>query len=246
VSGKGVNNLYFQPVMPVSLTENWNLLTRPVMTLYQSVPYPTATGGTERTTTFGDTILAQVLEIEPRLSREAATLFDTEGRVIPYYTFDEWGSGRVWSTAHDLVRFGMFHLKEKLTDQKPILRVATIDRMVNEHRITGSVGGFFGTDWFYGLGWGGREKTLYNPKWYGHEGGMPGVSAQLKLFPAERVAVAILSNGRRNLTYQLIDTVAEVLIPPFAAQRTKDPTRRYSHRKRAVRAGRGTCRELAG
>jgi hypothetical protein len=61
VSGKGVNNLYFQPVMPVSLTENWNLITRPVLTLYQSVPYPTATGGTERTTTFGDTILAQVL-----------------------------------------------------------------------------------------------------------------------------------------------------------------------------------------
>ncbi len=61
VSEKWVNNLYFQPVMPVSLTKDWNLITRPVMTLYQSVPYPTATGSIERTTHFGDTILAQVL-----------------------------------------------------------------------------------------------------------------------------------------------------------------------------------------
>jgi hypothetical protein len=30
VSGEWVNNLYFQPVMPVSLTEDWNLITRPV------------------------------------------------------------------------------------------------------------------------------------------------------------------------------------------------------------------------
>ena len=38
VSGEWVNNLYFQPVMPVSLTKGANLITRPVITLYQSVP----------------------------------------------------------------------------------------------------------------------------------------------------------------------------------------------------------------
>ena len=61
VSGEWVNNLYFQPVLPVSLTENFNLVTRPVLTLYQSVPYPNATGGTDRKTAFGDMILATVL-----------------------------------------------------------------------------------------------------------------------------------------------------------------------------------------
>ena len=49
-SGKWVNNLYFQPVMPVSLTKDWNLITRPVIALYQSVPHPTTTGSIERTT----------------------------------------------------------------------------------------------------------------------------------------------------------------------------------------------------
>jgi hypothetical protein len=61
VSDKWVNNLYFQPVLPVKLTENWNLITRPVIALYNSVPYPTGPLGSERTTTLGDTILAQVL-----------------------------------------------------------------------------------------------------------------------------------------------------------------------------------------
>jgi len=60
-SGKWVNNLYFQPVLPVRLTPDINLITRPVMSLYQSVPHPTGPFTSERTTAFGDTILAQVL-----------------------------------------------------------------------------------------------------------------------------------------------------------------------------------------
>ena len=34
------SNLNFQPVMPVALTSNWNLITRPVVTLFNSVPHP--------------------------------------------------------------------------------------------------------------------------------------------------------------------------------------------------------------
>jgi hypothetical protein len=60
VSGNWVHNLYFQPVLPVSLTSKLNLITRPVVTAYQSVPYPTGPGRTNRKTAFGDTILAQV------------------------------------------------------------------------------------------------------------------------------------------------------------------------------------------
>ena len=70
VSGKWVNSLYFQPVLPVSLTKDLSLITRPVVTVYQSVPYPTGispTGvvKTDRKTAFGDTILAQV--VSPKL-----------------------------------------------------------------------------------------------------------------------------------------------------------------------------------
>jgi hypothetical protein len=47
-------NLNFQPVMPVSLTKDVNLITRPVIQVYNSVPYETSTGAEARTTNFGD------------------------------------------------------------------------------------------------------------------------------------------------------------------------------------------------
>jgi hypothetical protein len=89
-SGKWVNNLYFQPVLPVSLTKDWNLITRPVMTLYDSTQRPTVkiVGGrlqlsSERTTSFGDMILAQVLSpahTEPWIFAAGPTwIFPTAG-----------------------------------------------------------------------------------------------------------------------------------------------------------------------
>jgi hypothetical protein len=53
-NGRWNNNLVFQPVMPVSLTKDINLITRPVVQLYNSVPYETSTGADARTTNFGD------------------------------------------------------------------------------------------------------------------------------------------------------------------------------------------------
>jgi CubicO group peptidase (beta-lactamase class C family) len=164
------------------------------------------------------------VEIEPRLSSEAARLYANDRKPIPYYVFDEWGSGRIFSTARDVVRFGMFHLKEHLPGQRPILSDETIDQMVRDNHTTGMPGGFYGTDWFYGLGWGGREQSEYGYRWYGHEGGMPGASAQLKLIPSERVAVAVLSNSRHELTYDTVDSIIDVLLPDYPGMRRRDPT----------------------
>jgi hypothetical protein len=50
------HNLQFQPVLPVSLTENWNLISRPVIPLYQSVPHPIGPGRLRQTTAFGDIV----------------------------------------------------------------------------------------------------------------------------------------------------------------------------------------------
>ena len=48
------SNLNFQPVMPVSLTSCLNLITRPVIQVYNSAPYQTSTGADARTTNFGN------------------------------------------------------------------------------------------------------------------------------------------------------------------------------------------------
>ena len=41
-NGQWNNNWNFQPVMPVSLTKDWNLITRPVMPWYNIVPHETS------------------------------------------------------------------------------------------------------------------------------------------------------------------------------------------------------------
>jgi len=57
------SNLNFQPVLPVALTKDWNLITRPVMTVFNSVPHPDPyfPSTIERTMGFGDTVLLEML-----------------------------------------------------------------------------------------------------------------------------------------------------------------------------------------
>lgn len=61
-------NLQFQPVLPVSLTENWNLITRPVLQLMNSAPYLNQGGNLHRVTGFGDTVLVSMLSPTDRLA----------------------------------------------------------------------------------------------------------------------------------------------------------------------------------
>ena len=44
-------------------------------------------------------------------------------------TFDHPGGSAVWSSAHDLVRFGMYHLHNELPTQRPILTKGMVDEM---------------------------------------------------------------------------------------------------------------------
>ena len=65
------SNLNFQPVLPVALTDDWNLITRPVMTLFSSVPHPdpgTVPLDIDRTTAFGDTVLLELVSPSPQLA----------------------------------------------------------------------------------------------------------------------------------------------------------------------------------
>ena len=60
-NGQWSNNWNFQPVMPVSLTKDWNLITRPVMPFYNIVPHETASGQFERAAGLGDLALLELL-----------------------------------------------------------------------------------------------------------------------------------------------------------------------------------------
>jgi hypothetical protein len=64
------SNLQFQPVLPVALTREWNLITRPVIPLFVSQPHPDPDDPQQidRTTGFGDMILLEMLSPSPKLA----------------------------------------------------------------------------------------------------------------------------------------------------------------------------------
>jgi hypothetical protein len=65
---RNVVNLQFQPVLPLALTDNWNLITRPVFQVMNSTPYVNKSGNLHRVTGFGDTILATLISPSPKLA----------------------------------------------------------------------------------------------------------------------------------------------------------------------------------
>lgn len=67
-SSRNAVNVQFQPVLPLALTDDWNLITRPVFQVVNSVPVPTRTGRIYQATGFGDTILATLLSPSPKLA----------------------------------------------------------------------------------------------------------------------------------------------------------------------------------
>ena len=65
---RNVVNMQFQPVLPLALTDDWNLITRPVFQVLNSTPYVNESNHLHRVTGFGDTILATLLSPSPKLA----------------------------------------------------------------------------------------------------------------------------------------------------------------------------------
>jgi CubicO group peptidase (beta-lactamase class C family) len=147
------------------------------------------------------------VDIGPGLEPFAATRYGKDGLPIPFYDFDHPGASAVFSSAHDLVRFGMFHLKAHLPDQKPILSDASIDEM---HRRTSGT-----PERGYGVGFAVARQSNYDI--VSHSGGMGGVHTQLQLFPSEKLAIVVLANSAARLPSQTADRIAAKLLPKWTA-----------------------------
>ena len=150
------------------------------------------------------------------LGREsAAILYDADMTPVPSYSVSHSGASAIWSSAHDVVRFGMFHLKNRLQDQEPILSDATLDVMKRSHT-PGTL------QERYGLGW----IVVPDDNGYpvvAHAGGMPGVATVLVLFPTEDLAITVLTNGEGFIPGQLVDPIAGTVLPKYAlTQQARD------------------------
>jgi CubicO group peptidase (beta-lactamase class C family) len=152
------------------------------------------------------------VHIGPGLEPYAAARYGNgpAGLRLPLYDFDHRGGSAVWASAHDLLRFGMFHLHQRQPEQREILPGAAIDAM---QQATASIDTYNG----YGLGWRVVEARGYRS--VEHDGGMPGVTTVLQLLISERLAVVVLSNSVSRLPRQVAERIVEAVAPQAAAQR---------------------------
>jgi len=149
--------------------------------------------------------------IAPGLEPYIAQRYDAKQRLIPFYDFDHRGASAIFSSAHDLVRFGMFHLKDHLPDQRPVIKDESIDAM--QRAVAPAP---------YGLGWiitdrGGLHVVS-------HTGGMPGVQTGLTLYPAEDVAIVVLMNAVNDAP-RITRAIERVLLPKYGDARRAAETR---------------------
>jgi CubicO group peptidase (beta-lactamase class C family) len=166
------------------------------------------------------------INIGPGLEEYATTRYDQDNYPIPFYDFDHPGASAAYCSAHDLVRFGMFHLKDHLPDQTPILGDGTIDEMHHE-KDKEAANWTKNTKSGYALGWAIEENdTGYRT--VSHGGGMPGVMTSLNLIPSEDIAVVVLLNCIDFRTFGLFDEVASAILPEFEKTWEKNRERKQS------------------
>jgi CubicO group peptidase (beta-lactamase class C family) len=148
--------------------------------------------------------------------QNAAVRYDvSKGKPVAHYDFDHRGASAVYISAHDLVRFGMFHLKDHLKDQKPVLSDQTIDAMKRVQTPGDTTTG-------YTLGWSISYEQGYRV--VSHTGGMPGVSTTLKLFPEQDVAIAVLANaGGVGTPHRAVFYLAGAVLPRYDARAQDRP-----------------------
>lgn len=146
-------------------------------------------------------------------TRAVAVNYGVDNEVLPPLHNDTPGAGNIHSSAHDLARFGLFHLDPAVV-APGLLKPATVARMQRQAQPR-AFHHYYGKS-YYGLGWYVRpDDNGYRVLW--HEGGMPGASSILKLLPDQRIAVAVLANRSEAnaITQAIANELLQVVQPDY-------------------------------
>ena len=141
------------------------------------------------------------------LERYQAVRYSSDGSPLPFYDSDHAGASAIYGSAHDLLRFAMFHLKDRLPDQKRILPDTVLDEMQRRTFLKEKGDGF-------GIGWEVVDRAD-GYRTVEHGGGMPGVGVVMLLIPSEDVAVVVLTNQREGRHRAIADKVLQMVLPKW-------------------------------
>ncbi len=137
--------------------------------------------------------------IDPGLAEYQAVQYTSSMSALPQRTYDTPGALALYGSAHDLIRFAMFHLKNDLPDQDAILSDDGLDEMQRSTAAAFSAG--YGVGWFIVDGQDGLRRVH-------HSGATAGASANLVLVPEENLALVVLSNtsnsSHEDIAYEML------------------------------------------
>ena len=150
------------------------------------------------------------IDVGPGLEEAAAIRYDGSGDPVPFYTSDHPGASQVYSSAHDLIRFGLFHLGHTQAEQTQIISAESIDLMKRDSDPDPE-------NDRYGLGWFLSENEHGYPiAW--HTGSMRGTNTMLKFVPGEDIAVVVLVNAASDLRQKIPRDIIGVILPDYGEE----------------------------
>jgi len=130
--------------------------------------------------------------VAPELAAYAVQNYDTAGEPLPALAYDHDGASAVYSSVHDLIRFGQFHLNNRVAGQKPILSAASRELLHRPSSLSTSEASEIGEPRM-AMGWGVVDVAGH--RFVIASGAAPGTQARLTLLPEKNMAVAILCNA---------------------------------------------------
>ena len=135
--------------------------------------------------------------IGPSYVGDSASRYTVDGRRYPVYDTTHRGASLLWSSASDLVRFGL--------GAPGLLASATAAAMFDPKP--------YNADQGYGLGW---FIATGEPRIVSHSGSMGGVATMLVVVPGRKLAVAVLTNrSGAKVRTAVLDHVLTELVPGF-------------------------------
>lgn len=154
----------------------------------------------------------------PGLEKFYAVSYTADQTPVPFHRSVYPGPADIYSSAHDLARFGIFHLRRLQPDQKKILEDRYIDAMQEPTMSIPGENGFGLRNNSYGIGW-DVTPNRYGYRQIYHTGHDGYSTAILTLIPEEDICVAVLINGGNPASVvPVTDQILAALLPKYAGQ----------------------------
>ncbi len=143
-----------------------------------------------------------------------ATRYDDKCEPLPHYSTSHSAASDAFSSVDDLLKFGASHL--------PSVDSPLLNRESKMMMQASLVEGTIGSD--YGFGW-GLGRTSSGERYFGHSGGMEGVSTRLLIYPDRETILVVLSNRSTSLVAEIVEKLQELLGVANAPSPKAEPTK---------------------